>query len=131
MFPQVRPILSARILRAPCWYSCVRKFMSSHENVSPNTRTDYSFRVHVIGNPVIDFVVKNISSDLESDRSAIMEVNPGPGFILEGLLKAGAKRVFGLYEESSPYLSALEVKFDHKFWKIWKIFYSKLFENNN
>ncbi|XP_074596104.1 mitochondrial transcription factor B2 [Brevipalpus obovatus] len=108
MFPQLRPILSVSALRAPCWYSCVRKFISPPENGLPNKRNDFSFRVHVIGNPVIDFVVKNISPDLRSDRSVIMEVNPGPGFILEALLKAGARRVFGLYEESSPYLSALE-----------------------
>jgi len=108
MLSQFRYILPTCLGETYC-LTCVRKLSAFREPSPTNFSADYTSRIHVIGNSVIDCVVKKISSDLRSEKSVIMEVNPGPGFLLEALLRAGAPRVFGLYEESSPYLSALEV----------------------
>jgi secreted protein, putative len=64
--------------------------------------------IHIIDDNLINFLVKNISDDLPNEDALIIEVNPGPGFLTEALLKANVPRL-RCFSSSDTYDSQLEV----------------------
>ena len=90
--------------------SCHRSFYGNRKDATKKSNVGGTERIHLVDAEAIQFTVDSISSDWSKETAVVIDTSPGPGLLLESLLKAGAPKVRGLLYNSSPYRSVLQVK---------------------
>uniref|UniRef100_T1K8W2 Dimethyladenosine transferase 2, mitochondrial n=2 Tax=Tetranychus urticae TaxID=32264 RepID=T1K8W2_TETUR len=102
---------TSKLLRScfPVYHHHVnRAYYANRKNNNKLVIPASSERIHLVDAEVIKFTVDSISSDWSKETAIVIDTSPGPGLLLEALLKAGAPKVRGLLHGSSPYKSVLQ-----------------------
>lgn len=105
-------------------FDCLARSFSKAASVanadSPSSKTtrlkrltriwsDLPDRINIVDNGAIQTVLKYVSDDLATDKSAFLECSPGAGFLSEALLEAGLPKLHTLETPGSEYFSLLTV----------------------